>query len=203
MANPNWDQRYGETEYAYGKDPNVFFKQWIPKFQPGSILMPGDGEGRNGVYAATLGWEVTSLDLSIEGKRKAMLLARENEVMIDYLVGDLDHLTFDKEHFDAIGLIYAHFPSELKSAFHERLATYLKPGGVVIFEAFSKNHLSFKEVDPGVGGPADINMLFSTDEIAKDFSGFEIIKLDEEEDVLNEGKYHNGRSSVIRFVGRK
>ena len=112
--NQKWDERYKDREFAYGKDPNIFFKEWLPQFEPGSILMPADGEGRNGVFAARLGWKVTSFDLSIEGQSKALLLAKENDVTLGYIVGDLEQLRFEKKAFDAIGLVYAHFSAEKK-----------------------------------------------------------------------------------------
>lgn len=198
-----WDERYKEQEFAYGKDPNVFFKEWLPKFAPGSILMPADGEGRNGVFAARTGWKVTSFDLSIEGQSKALQLARENDIELEYIVADLDHLQFESGSFDAIGLVYAHFSAEKKSVFHRKLNDYLRPGGIVILEAFSKNHLHFIELDPKVGGPRDIDMLYSIEEITADFANYEMLMLAEEEILLNEGKYHIGKGAVIRFVGRK
>lgn len=198
-----WDERYRDQEFAYGKEPNVFFKEWLPKFDSGNILMPADGEGRNGVYAARLGWDVTSFDFSSEGKSKALLLAQEYGVAINYIVGDLEHINFEQETFDAIGLIYAHFSAEMKPIFHKKLDACLKPGGIIILEAFSKKQIGFKKQNPKVGGPDDIDMLYSKDEIMADFNNYEIIVLEEIELVLEEGKYHNGLGSVIRFVGRK
>lgn len=201
--NQKWDERYKDQEFAYGKDANIFFKEWLLQFEPGSILMPADGEGRNGVFAARLGWKVTSFDLSIEGQSKALLLAKENDVTLEYIVGDLEHLGFEKETFDAIGLVYAHFSAEMKSVFHKKLNSYLKTGGIIIFEAFSKRQLHFKKLNPKVGGPEDVNMLYSKEEIMTDFDNYEVLMLEEKEIVLNEGKYHIGKGSVVRFVGRK
>lgn len=198
-----WNERYRDIEFVYGKEPNLFFKEWLQKFKSGSILMPADGEGRNGVFAAQLGWKVTSTDLSEEGKSKAFELAKEKNVDLEYSVGDLEELHFEAESFDAIGLIYAHFAAEKKSLLHKKLNDYLKPGGIVIFEAFSKLHLLYNGIDPKVGGPKDINMLFSITEIATDFENYEILLLEEKEIILEEGKYHIGKGSVIRFVGRK
>jgi len=198
-----WDERYQDEAFAYGKEPNLFFKEWLPQFKPGSILMPADGEGRNGVYAARLGWDVTSFDLSSAGQSKAFQLANEQRVMIKYLVGDLEDLQFENEEFDAIGLIYAHFPAEKKSSFHRQLNEWLRPGGIIIFEAFSKNHLAYKKQNPEVGGPGELGMLYSTAELEADFRNYEILLLTEEEIDLREGIYHQGRGSVIRFVGRK
>lgn len=201
--NQKWDERYKDPEFAYGKDPNIFFKEWLTKFEPGAILMPADGEGRNGVFAAGLGWEVTSFDLSTEGQSKALQLAKERHITIEYIVGDLEELQFEKETFDAIGLVYAHFPAEKKAAFHRKLSEYLKPGGIIILEAFSKKHIEYIELDPKIGGPKEIDMLYSQSEILADFKHYEVLKLAEEEILLNEGKYHVGKGSVIRFAGRK
>lgn len=201
--NQKWDERYKDNEFAYGTEPNVFFKEWLPKFNPGSILMPADGEGRNGVFAAQLNWNVTSFDLSAEGQLKALKLAEEKKVSLEYIVGNLDELKFEKESFDAIGLIYAHFSAETKSKLHKKLSEYLKPGGIVIFEAFSKNHSTLKKQNPKVGGPDNIDDLFSKEELLIDFENYEILFLEEEEILLNEGKFHIGKGSVVRFVGRK
>ena len=198
-----WDQRYKKAEFAYGKEPNLFFKEWIGKFKPGSVLMPAEGEGRNGVYAAELKWQVTAFDLSMEGKAKALALAAQKEVSLDYIVGNLDQLDFEKESFDVIGLIYAHFAADRKSAFHRKLHSYLKSGGIIIMEAFSKEHLSYVAADPKVGGPKDIDMLYAIEEVKTDFSNYEHILLEEKEVILDEGMYHKGKGSVIRFVGRK
>jgi len=198
-----WDDRYKQPVYAYGKEPNLFFGEWLEKLKPGKILMPADGEGRNGVFAAKLRWKVTSFDLSEEAKAKALQLAKENNVVVDYVVGDLEQLKFEENSFDVIGLVYAHFGANKKSSIHQKLSSYLKPGGLIIFEAFSKSHLQLNAVNPKVGGPKDIDMLFSTTEIAADFKNYETLQLEEKEIVLDEGKYHIGKGSVIRFVGRK
>ncbi len=198
-----WENRYQVSDFAYGKKPNEFFKKWLPQFTPGSILMPADGEGRNGVFAAQQGWQVTCFDLSSAGKTKAQQLAQEQHVTIDYQVGDFAQLEFEASSFDAIGLIYAHFPAAQKSSFHQRLDQYLKPGGIIIFEAFSKKHLPYRERNPKVGGPADLAMLFSTEELRSDFTDYEVLYLQEEITQLQEGKYHLGEAMVARFVGRK
>lgn len=203
MYKKKWDDRYKETAYAYGKAPNDFFKEWLQKFDPGAILMPADGEGRNGVYAAMQGWQVTSLDLSTTGKTKALQLAKELAVNLDYIVGDLEQLAFEPASFDAIGLIYAHFEGNKKSFLHQKLSDYLKPGGIIILEAFSKKHVDMKKRDPKVGGPDDIDMLFSEADIIADFENYDVLMLSEEEILLNEGGYHIGKGAVIRFAGRK
>ncbi len=198
-----WDERYSGKEFAYGEQPNNYLKEKLNEIPAGKILFPAEGEGRNAVYAATLGWKVFAFDLSEEGKRKATQLAEKHQVKINYEVGEFQSIKYPPNGFDAIALIYAHFPSEKKSDYHKTLTTYLRPGGTVIFEAFSKNHLSYVTKNSKVGGPKDIESLFSIDEIKSDFHDFEIVELVETEIELQEGLFHNGKGSVVRLVGQK
>ncbi len=198
-----WNQRYSKEEFAYGEQPNNFLKEQLENVEPGAILFPAEGEGRNAIFAAKLGWNVFAFDISSEGKNKALSLAAKNDVKIDYQVGELQTLNYHDEQFDAISLIYAHFPSEIKSAMHKSLNNYLRKGGLIIFEAFSKNHLEYLAKNEKVGGPKEIEMLFSVDEIKSDFSNYDILQLEEKVIELKEGEFHNGEGSVIRYVGRK
>ena len=198
-----WNERYSNEAYAYGQDPNDFLKQELKKISPAKILFPAEGEGRNALFAASLGWEVSAFDIAQEGKNKAMKLAQERGLKIDYQVGDLSELNYEPAQFDAIALIYAHFPAAIKSDLNIALSKLLKPGGVIVFEAFSKSHIEYNSKNEKVGGPKELDMLFSIDEIQNDFSNYEVILLDEKEIELQEGLFHNGTGSVIRFVGRK
>ena len=198
-----WNDRYGNNEYAYGKQPNKYLKEQLEKLNAGTILFPAEGEGRNAVFAATRGWKVFAFDISVEGKNKALQLASSNNVTINYQTGELPELNYKPEQFDAIALIYAHFPADIKSKYHKLLDTYLKKGGTIIFEAFSKKHIEYRLKNPNIGGPKDLDSLFSIEELKADFPNYEIIELAENEIELNEGLYHNGKGSVIRFVGRK
>jgi 2-polyprenyl-3-methyl-5-hydroxy-6-metoxy-1,4-benzoquinol methylase len=198
-----WNDRYSKEEFAYGEQSNNYLKEQLEKLKVGTILFPAEGEGRNAVFAAKLGWAVSAFDISIEGKNKASRLAEKNHVTIDYQVGELQNLNYNNGQFDAIALIYAHFPADIKSLYHKSLDKYLRKGGLVIFEAFSKSHIDYIAKNENVGGPKDIAMLFSVEEIQSDFDKYEIITLEEKEIELQEGLFHNGKGSVIRFVGRK
>lgn len=198
-----WNSRFGKPDYAYGEAPNEYFKAQLSHLEVGSILLGAEGEGRNAVYAAQQGWKVSAFDISIEGKNKAMQLAAKHDVAIDYQVGYLPELSYEAEQFDAIALIYAHFPADIRSSYHKRLDKYLKTGGTIIFEAFGKNHLEYRQQNPKVGGPGSLPMLFSTDELKSDFKNYDIIELVETEVELQEGRFHNGKGSVTRFVGVK
>ena len=198
-----WNDRYSKDEFAYGEEPNNYLKEQLAQLSAGTILFPAEGEGRNAVYAAKIGWSVSAFDISDEGKSKAIRLAKKNNVTIDYKVGELETLDFENEQFDAIALIYAHFPANIKSLYHKTFDKYLKSNGTIIFESFSKKHIDYVTANENVGGPKDIESLFSIDEIKSDFPNYEIIELVEKEIELNEGLYHNGTGSVIRFIGRK
>jgi len=198
-----WNERYSKDEFAFGKQPNNYLKEQLEKLNVGTILFPAEGEGRNAVFAANLGWTVSAFDISMEGKKKADRLAKINNVTIDYQVGDLQEISFDTKQFDVIALIYAHFPANIKSLYHKTLDKYLRNGGVVIFEAFSKRHIDYVSKNENVGGPRDLKSLFSIEEIKSDFANYDIIELEEKEIELSEGLYHNGTGSVIRFVGQK
>lgn len=198
-----WDERYSNPEYVYGEEPNVYFREQLQKLPPGKILLPAEGEGRNAVYAARCGWDVFAFDQSEQGRIKALRLARKHNVKLDYQVGELKSISYLPENFDALALIYSHFPLDMRSSYHHRLTGYLKKGGIVILEAFSKKHQAFQQSNPHAGGPKDISMLYSLEDIAGDFNGFEMLELKEEETELEEGKFHSGTGAVIRFVGEK
>lgn len=147
-----WNERYRQPEFAYGIEPNEFLKEQIDKLKVGKILFGAEGEGRNGIYAAKNGWNVNAFDISEEGKNKALKLAKENNVSVNYKVGQLPELDFENDQFDVIALICAHFPSNIKSEYHKILNKKLKRDGILIFEAFGKNHLKYRNAKPNVGG---------------------------------------------------
>jgi SAM-dependent methyltransferase len=193
-----WNERFAKEEFAYGKEPNQFFKEEIDKLNPGRLLLFGEGEGRNGVYAAKLGWQVDAVDWSEEGKKKAEKLASENAVSINYTVIDLAGYSPKENYYDAVGLIFLHLPPELREEVHRKAVSSLKNGGVVILESFSKEQLSNSS-----GGPKNPDLLHSLEEIFSDFADLEIISFSKEKIKLDENTHHNGIADVIRYVGIK
>lgn len=197
-----WNERYNQSEYIYGMEPNEYFKEKIQPYELGKLLLPAEGEGRNAVFAAKLGWEVTAFDWSEIAQSKALTLAQANQVQINYQWSEVEKLPFEVASFDAVAFIYAHFSAAVKSAYNRKTATFLKPGGVLIFEAFSKNQLEYQKTQRS-GGPSDINMLYSIEEVRADFADFEFLELEEKEVYLAEGTHHQGFGSVVRGVGIK
>ncbi len=191
-----WDNRYSGEEYVYGIHPNIFFKEIIKETKPGKILLPAEGEGRNAVYAAALGWEVYAFDFSSKARDKALLLCNANNVSIQYAVQAMEEAQYPGESFDMLTFIYAHNTNRKDN--HRRLLKFLKPGGTVVFEAFSK-----AQINNPTGGPKDLKMLYSVAELKDDFSSLSELKVWEEEIVLDEGDKHSGKAAVIRLVGKK
>jgi SAM-dependent methyltransferase len=192
-----WDAKYKSAEYGYGIYPNQFFKQIIDKEKTGSLLLPGEGEGRNAIYAAKNGWHVSAFDTSIVAQQNALNLARKNNVIIEYSVGSvLDFKSFHK--FDLISIIYLHLlPSERKY-FHQTLNQYLHPNGKVLLEVFSK-----EQIHNNSGGPKNSDMLYSVEDLKEDFNNYNIEYLVQRTINLDEGDWHRGDASVIRLIATK
>lgn len=194
----HWDQRFGESIPAYGINPNHFFAQQLAEIKPaGRLLLPAEGQGRNAVYAAGLGWEVDAFDLSEVGRARALVLADSQKVSINYWIEDLATLSLPPNHYDIIGLVFMHLPPDLRETVHHKLVASLKAGGRIILQGFSKKQLGLQS-----GGPKNLAMLFSEAELSKDFEGLEL-EIEEKRVVLDEGPYHQGEAEVITLVGTK
>jgi SAM-dependent methyltransferase len=193
-----WNQRYSDEDFADSTEPNLFFKEHIERLTPGKILIPAEGEGRNAVDAARLGWDVTAFDISVQGKSKAELLAAENSVKINYLIAGYEDISFEPETFDCVVLVFAQIDSDKREKYHQKLISFLKPGGFLLLEGFSK-----KQINNSSGGPRDFRLLYSKTELENDFQQLSILQIEEPDVELNKGDFHNGTASVIRVVGKK
>ena len=192
-----WNKRYAAEEYVYGQDPNAYFASALAKLSPGKILLPAEGEGRNAVYAAKTGWEVHAFDSSTQAGKKALALAKSAKVNIRYQTVDINNFRSDNS-YDAIGLVFAHFPPQVRQSYHRKLSGFLRKGGTLILEAFAKDQIEYN-----TGGPKNVDMLFSPEELRQDFSTFEKVDLHQQEVMLDEGPFHRGKASVVRLLAKK
>ncbi len=190
-----WNERYAADEYVYGKSPNLFFRDQIDAMKPGKLLTLAEGEGRNGVYAALKGWEVTAVDYSDEGQKKAMKLAREHDISLTYYLTPVEEFDFPEGHYDLVSLIYAHFQPDIRTLVHHKALKSLKKDGRLILEAFNK-----KQIDRDTGGPKNISMLYSLTELKKDFSDWYISYSEELTTNIDEGEFHRGEADIVRVV---
>ncbi|MBN1301635.1 MAG: class I SAM-dependent methyltransferase [Melioribacteraceae bacterium] len=193
-----WDERFANKEYMYGKDPNKFFKQEIDKLTPGKALFIGEGEGRNAVYAATLGWQVDAVDWSENARKKAISLAIDKNTTINYYLSAFNDLTIREDYYDLIVFIFIHEEPDLREKLHSLALKGLKKGGVIILEAYEKEQLKFKS-----GGPKNPEMLYSLEDIYNDFNELSISHFSKEIISQQEGFIHNGNAAVIQYVGTK
>lgn len=194
-----WDKRYDQDEYVYGTQVNDFLREHSHILKHEShILCIAEGEGRNAVYLATQGHKVSAVDMSTVGRQKALKLAQEKNVELDYQIGNLQDYDLRENHWNAIISIFAHTPSELRSSLHARIIKALKPQGILLLEGYNLDQLS-----RDTGGPKNTDMLYSKDKMEKDFQELTIQHSQEIIRDIQEGDYHNGESSVYQLIARK
>jgi SAM-dependent methyltransferase len=193
-----WEERFSTDEFVYGIEPNEFFKLEIDNLKPGRLLLPGEGEGRNAVYAAKCGWNVDAFDWSENAKEKALQLAASQNVHINYSVVDIAHLPAETAVYDAAALIFIHLDDNDWQQLIEKIIASLKPGGRLILELFEK-----EQINKNSGGPKETDLLYSLEQAVSDFISLDFEHLSKEIIKLDEGKLHQGEASVVRFVGVK
>jgi len=194
-----WDQRFAEPGYKYGTEPNAFLREQAIRLAPASrVLVPGDGEGRNGVWLAEQGHAVTSVDYSQVGLEKARALAATRGVSLATQCVDLADWAPEAASLDAVVLIYTHLPSAIRQQAHRRLARGLRMGGWLILEAFHPEQLLHAS-----GGPKDADMLYTPEQLTADFDGLlKPVLVWHGETPLLEGSGHQGLAHVTRWVGQ-
>jgi len=192
-----WNERYAVPEYVYGTEPNAFLAEQAHRLR-GPVLSLAEGEGRNAVYLASLGLDVHAVDQSDVGLAKAQALARQKGVAIRTEVADLQDFRPPGNHYGCVISISAHLPSSIRRRLYPLVEHALKPGGILILEAYSEAQLA-----RDTGGPRDLDMLMTTDKVRAGFPGLEPLLLQELERDVREGTGHTGLASVVQFVGRK
>lgn len=197
-----FDARYSEPGYHYGTEPNAFVAAQAARLSPGQkAMVPGDGEGRNGVWLAEQGLKVTTFDPSPVGVNKARQLAAARAVEIDAHVGDFDTWDWETGQYDVVVLTYVHVDPDTRRRAHGSVWRALRPGGLVILEAFSPRQVEMRERG-ATGGPKDFAWLFSEAMMREDFPDAEFLVLEDVDDDF-EGRTHSGRCAVLRVVARK
>lgn len=194
----NWDDRYDCDDYLYGKEPNDFLRSVAAQIPAGRVLMLAEGEGRNAVYLAEQGYEVTAVDSSSVGLQKAIQLAAERNVSLTTILADLGDFTIEAEAWEGIISCFCHLPITLRVPLHQAVVRGLKPGGIFVFEGFSKEQLAY-----GTGGPQSLDLLMSLDELKQELAGLEFVHAVQVERKVHEGHGHTGLASVVQILGIK
>ncbi|WPP49711.1 class I SAM-dependent methyltransferase [Catalinimonas niigatensis] len=191
-----WNKRYQEEKTLYGLEPNRFFAEKIKQLRVGRLLLPGEGEGRNAVYAAYLGWTVIAFDMSEIARENALLWAKQKREHLHYHLATAQSFPYPTHYYDAVALMFFHLPLELRKMVHQKIAKSLKPGGKLILTGFGKEQLNFES-----GGPKDAEMLYDIDTLKKEFDRIHWLEAYDRIEALKEGKGHQGPGHVISLYG--
>ena len=198
-----WDERYAAEHYAYGFEPNAFLTAQRRRLKTGMrALVPGDGEGRNGVWLAEQGLEVDTLDFSARGVAKAKKLAAERAVAINALHADAIAWEWPEARYDLVALIFLHLVESQRRTVHAKALRSLKPGGLIVLEAFRPEQIERQQAGSR-GGPRDPALLYALADLKEDFTSGEILLLESAEATMEEGRLHVGDSAVARALVRK
>ncbi len=193
-----WDERYAGEEYVFGTEPNGFLATVAPRLERGRALCIADGEGRNSVYLAELGFRVTAMDASAVGMQKASRLALERNVPLTTVVADLRDYSFGRERWDLIVSIFCHLPPELRRDVYRRAVDGLRRDGAIVVEAYTPRQLEY-----GTGGPSSEDLLVRLDDLRVDLEGLRLKTARETVRPVIEGRGHTGEAAVVQVVGFK
>jgi len=195
-----WNQRYSGDEFFYGTAPNAFLASQLHRFKPGqTVLAVADGEGRNGVWLARQGLDVTAVDFSPKAVEKAQRLAGQHGVAVHHEISDLFAWNWGENRFDAIVAIFIQFVGpEQRRALNELMLRALKPGGLLILQGYRPKQLEYR-----TGGPSSAENLYTAETLREEFSAMEILHLAEHDDEICEGAGHCGMSALVDLVARK
>jgi len=198
-ASEFWNTRYQTDEYIFGTEANDFIKAVTPKAEAGqTAYAPADGEGRNGVYLASIGYEVSSADVSELAVAKAHALAQQRGVNINAHIGDALAPRFTDSQFDLVIVCFMHFMPDDHAVFMDVNKRLLKPGGLFIMEGYTIDQIALSS-----GGPIKPEMMMSEKGLRQTFAEFDIILLQETRRYLSEGPRHQGEAATIQIIARK
>lgn len=163
-----WNERYRSEGMIYGAEPNQFVVAALAHLPPGQALDLACGQGRNAVWLAQQGHDVTAVDYSEVAIDHGRRLAEAVGVDVDFVRADLTSWS-PTGAFDLVLLSYLHLPTEARATVHRAAVGSLVPGGTLFLVAHHRDNL-----DGGVGGPQDPAVLYEEAELAEDFSELDI-----------------------------
>lgn len=193
-----WNRRYAESEFAYGTEPNDFLVRVVDRIPPGRVLCLAEGQGRNAVFLAEKGFEVTAVDASDVGLERARQLASARSVHIETRVADLADFDLGKAAWDGIVSIFAHLPPNVRRDVHRRVVAGLRPGGVFVLEAYTPAQLERK-----TGGPPVAELMMEKQALESELTGLIFSVFREQTRPVHEGSYHQGLGEVVQVLACK
>lgn len=161
-----WNQRYGAAELVWTATPNQFLVAEVESLPPGRALDLAAGEGRNAVWLAQQGWEVTAVDFSDVGLDKARQLAAGAGVAVATVCADVADYRPPPEGFDLVVLLYLHLPEAQRRRVHQMAAAGVTAGGTLLVVGHDVTNLT-----DGHGGPQDLSVLLDPADVVADLAG--------------------------------
>lgn len=195
-----WNERYTSEDYLFGTEPNAFLKAEAHRLAPGmKALAIADGEGRNGVFLAQRGLEVTAVEGSPIAIEKARKLAAARGVEIDVIEADLETWVWPEEAFDVVVAIFIQFAGpDLRARLFAGMERALKPGGLLLLQGYRPEQIAY-----GTGGPKVAENLYTEEMLRGAFPELRILQLRSHDDTIREGRGHDGMSALIDLVAAK
>ena len=193
-----WDERYSAEGYAYGTTPNTFLEENFNCIPKGKILSLAEGEGRNAIFLAKQGYSVTAVDASLVGLNKGRKLAKENEVVVEFIHADLAAYDLGENKWDGIVSIFCPLPSSLRKDLYKKVIAGLKRNGVFLLEAYTPDQLKH-----GTGGGNSVDLMQSKESLSRELDGLKFKHLIELERSVIEGRYHTGIGAVVQAIASK
>ncbi len=168
-----WNERYAAKELVWSAGPNALVAAELADLPPGRALDAACGEGRNGLWLAELGWQVTAVDFSEVAIDKARQIAERRGLVVDWRVADLSAEPLPEGAFDLVVVLYLHTDPAERSRWLPRLVRSVAPGGTFFYAGHDPAN-----IEHGFGGPQDPDLLPSAAEICRALPDFEIIRAD-------------------------
>lgn len=195
-----WNARFAASTYVFGTEPAVFLQEQLQHLPPGSrVLVPADGEGRNSVHLAQAGHRVVATDIAEQGINKARALAADAKVSVEFRHVDLLSWDWPEAAFDAVVAIFIQFaPAAQQATLFEGIKRAVRPGGLVLLHGYTPKQLEY-----GTGGPPAAGNMYTEALLGQHFAGWELLRLQSYERVLDEGPGHSGQSALIDLVARR
>lgn len=199
-ARDYWDTRFAATDYVFGTQPSNFLTRQAELLTAGqTALAVADGEGRNGVWLAEQGLDVTSMDFSEAALEKARKLAASRAVEVKFERADLTDWSWPPEAFDIVAAVFIQFADAgLREKIFAGIRRTLKPGGLLLLHGYRPEQLAYK-----TGGPSTVENLYTRELLERSFGDWQILLLREYDQMLTEGAGHAGMSALVDLVARK
>jgi SAM-dependent methyltransferase len=167
----HWDERHTPEAPIESSGPDPTLVEEIEGLRPGRALDLGSGDGRNAVWLASHGWQVTAVDFSLVALERGRTLATARGVDVDWELADLLEWVPPAGAFDLVALFFIHLPPDERREVYERAAAAVTPGGTLLIVGHDRTNLR-----DGVGGPQDPNVLFTPNEIVTELHGFTVVR---------------------------